>query len=67
MGRRMTATQRQATLTTCAPFALLAFITPWVESPLASILVLCVSVPSLLITGMAIATPTTTPEEPHHV
>lgn len=63
----MTATERQAVLATCAPFALLVFITPWVESALAAFLVLCVSVPALLITGMAIATPTTTPEESHHV
>lgn len=64
----MTTPERQAVLATCAPFALLVFITPWVESALAAFLVLCVSVPALLITGMAIATPTTNaPEEPHHV
>jgi hypothetical protein len=59
----MTTTERQAVIGTCAPFALLTFVTPWMDSPLAAILTLCVTVPALLITGMAIATPT---EEPHH-
>lgn len=65
----MTGPERQAVLATCAPFGALVFLTPWMESPLATILLLCVAVPALLITGMAIATPTATPTEkgPTHV
>lgn len=58
----MTPAQRQAVLATCLPFALLAFVTPWVNSPLVSVLILCLSTPAVLIAGMAIATPT---EETH--
>lgn len=59
----MTETERQAILATCAPFGALVVLTPWMDSPLATALLLCVAVPALLITGMAIATPTTTPTE----
>jgi hypothetical protein len=62
----MTRPERDAILATCAPFAALVVLTPWMDSPLATALLLCLAVPALLITGMAIATPTTTPtkEEP---
>lgn len=62
MGRPVTRAERQRVLAIAVPFDLLAFITPWIDVPAAAFLALVVAFPAILITGMAIAYPTT--EEP---